>query len=83
MNAVESGEMEPPIDVLGRVAALLRVVANSEPQGIRTSGAADACGLARPTVHRLLTAMCREGFVDRSDSGLWYGRVAGANRLDV
>lgn len=63
--------MDAPIDVVGRVAALLRVVANSEPKGIRTSAAADASGLARPTAHRLLTALSKEGFVDRSAAGLW------------
>jgi DNA-binding IclR family transcriptional regulator len=64
--------MDPPIDVVGRTAALLRVVANSEPKGIRTSAAADASGLARPTAHRLLTSLSKEGFVDRSVAGLWY-----------
>jgi DNA-binding IclR family transcriptional regulator len=63
--------LDVPIDVVGRVAALLRVVANSEPKGIRTSAAADASGLARPTAHRLLTALNKEGFVDRSATGLW------------
>jgi DNA-binding IclR family transcriptional regulator len=63
--------VDAPIDVVGRVAAVLRVVANSEPNGIRTSDAADAAGLARPTTHRLLTAMSKEGLVDRSAAGLW------------
>jgi DNA-binding IclR family transcriptional regulator len=63
--------MQAPIDVVGRTAALLRVVAGSEPNGMRTSDVADAVGLPRPTVHRLLTAMSREGFVDRSATGLW------------
>src|ERR1700722_20120054 len=63
--------MDPPIDVVGRVAALLRVVASSEPKGIRTSAAADASGLARLTAHRLLRSLSEEGFVDRSASGFW------------
>jgi DNA-binding IclR family transcriptional regulator len=53
------------------MAVLLRVVAGSEPNGVRTSDAAESACLPRPTVHRLLTAMSREGFVDRAATGLW------------
>jgi DNA-binding IclR family transcriptional regulator len=64
--------MQAPIDVIGRMAGLLRVVASSEPNGARTSDAADSAGLPRPTAHRLLMAMSKQGFVDRSANGLWY-----------
>src|ERR1700739_4683810 len=64
--------MPPPIDVLGRVAALLRAVAGSEPGGIRTTDAATRSGLPRPTSHRLLSAMSNEGLVDRSADGRWH-----------
>lgn len=64
--------MEPPADVVGRTAALLRAVANAEPNGVRTSHAADAVGVPRATAHRLLVSMAKEGLVDRSDGGLWF-----------
>lgn len=63
--------MAAPIDVVGRIAALLRAVASSEPNGINTTGAAGASGLPRPTAHRLLTALSNEGLVERSEGGLW------------
>jgi DNA-binding IclR family transcriptional regulator len=71
MNALEWRSVRPPSDVVGRMAALLRVVATSEPDGVRTSYAAEASGLPRPTAHRLLTAMSNEGLVDRDPNGLW------------
>jgi DNA-binding IclR family transcriptional regulator len=63
--------MSSPVDVVGRMAALLRAVASSEPDGLRTSDAAQAAGLPRPTAHRLLSSLSSEGFVDRSATGLW------------
>lgn len=61
-----------PGDVVGRVAALLRAVAAHEPQGARTSDLARAVGLARPTAHRLLTALADAGLTDRdSATGHW------------
>lgn len=63
--------MESPADVIGRTAALLRAVASNEPKGLRTSEAALAAGLPRPTAHRLLTSMGKEGLVDRLAGGRW------------
>jgi DNA-binding IclR family transcriptional regulator len=63
--------VDPPVDVVGRTVALLRVIANAEPRGLTTSEAAGAAGLPRPTVHRLLMALGTEGLVDRSVTGLW------------
>jgi DNA-binding IclR family transcriptional regulator len=64
--------MAPPIDVIGRMAALLRAVAGSEPGGVGTTDAATRSGLPRPTAHRLLTAMSGEGLIDRSANGRWH-----------
>jgi DNA-binding IclR family transcriptional regulator len=61
-----------PIDVVGRVGAVLRAVSGNEPEGATTSSVARAAGLARPTAHRLLTSLHAEGLVDRGDdTGRW------------
>ncbi|MET0454691.1 MAG: IclR family transcriptional regulator [Mycobacterium sp.] len=59
-------------NVIGRVTALLRAIGEHEPSGATTSELARDASLARPTVHRLLTALVVEGFVDRNEStGRW------------
>lgn len=63
--------MNTPVDVAGRISAILRAVAGAEPTGARTSDLARVTGLARPTAHRLLTALLAEGLVDRDTSGRW------------
>lgn len=63
--------MNTPVDVVGRVGAVLRAVAAQEPDGGTTSAVARAGGLARPTVHRLLTSLLAEGLVDRTPDGRW------------
>lgn len=57
--------MNTPIDVLGRSAALLRAVAAREPGGATTTQIAADTDLPRPTVHRLLVALEREGLAER------------------
>lgn len=58
--------------VIARTAALLRAVGAVEPDGASTSDLARAAGLARPTAHRMLTALADEGMVDRdAASGRW------------
>lgn len=58
--------------VIGRAAALLRAIGEHEPTGSSTSDLARYTGLARPTAHRMLTALSAEGFVDRDNStGRW------------
>lgn len=61
------------------------------PDGRSTTEVARVAGLARPTAHRLLMSLSREGFVDRHEpTGTWYlgpemyllGSVA-ASRYDV
>ncbi len=77
--------------MVGRLAAVLRAVSTSMPQGITTTQAAKQAGLPRPTVHRLLTALVAEGFCDHDNTtGHWLlgpelylmGAVA-AERYDI
>ena len=63
--------MNAPPDVLGRVAAMLRALSAREPLGATTSELARDAGLARPTAHRLLSALLTEGLVDRDAGGRW------------
>src|SRR5438445_8974624 len=80
-----------PAPVTGRVAAVLRALSGFADSGASTSQVARSAVLARPTVHRLLTALADEGYVDRDQrTGLWYlgpelyllGEMA-ARRYDV
>ncbi|QXW05097.1 IclR family transcriptional regulator [Rhodococcus globerulus] len=58
--------------MVARVAAVLRAVAASEPDGATTTELSKAADLARPTAHRLLTSLAEEGLVDRdAKSGRW------------
>lgn len=77
--------------VVGRMAAILRVVSGNMPRGMSTTEVSTATGLTRPTTHRLLTSLTAEGFIDRDNrTGLWQlgpelylmGAVA-AERYDV
>lgn len=62
----------PPVDVVGRTSSVLRALAAHEPGGATTTEVAHSCGLARPTTHRLLTTLAREGLADRDpDNGRW------------
>lgn len=77
--------------VIARAGALLRAVGASDPAGESTTHLAKAAGLARPTAHRLLTALSQEGLIDRdAETGRWalgpelYLLGAGAaNRYDI
>jgi DNA-binding IclR family transcriptional regulator len=65
------GDQRKP-QVIRRASALLRALAAAEPDGASTSALAVATGLARPTVHRLLTTLADEGLADRDRrSGRW------------
>ncbi|MFT4009672.1 MAG: IclR family transcriptional regulator [Nocardioidaceae bacterium] len=54
-----------PVDLVGRTGVVLRAISAHEPRGLTTTGVATATGLARPTAHRLLVALTREGLVER------------------
>lgn len=59
-------------DVVSRVGDLLRGVGAHEPDGVSTSDLARSVGMPRPTAHRILSTLDREGLVDRdSQSGNW------------
>lgn len=59
--------------VISRVAVLLRVLADAEPQGSSTTELAIEAGIARPTVHRLLTSLAEQGLAERERiTGLWH-----------
>lgn len=82
---------EPLSGMVARVSALLRAVGAAEPAGVSTTEVGRAAGLARPTAHRLLTALAGEGLVDRDPkTGRWslgpelylLGAAAG-NRYDI
>lgn len=58
--------------MVGRTASVLRAL-SQHAGGARTADVARAVDLPRPTVHRLLSALDAEGFVDRdADSGRWF-----------
>ncbi|GAA3568974.1 IclR family transcriptional regulator [Amycolatopsis ultiminotia] len=62
----------PPDHVVGRVSTVLRAL-STRGDGASTSDISRLCGLARPTVHRLLSALAEEGYVDRDrHTGRWY-----------
>ncbi len=66
--------MEQPVSVVARTGSLLRALSTAEaaePPGLTTAEAARATGLARPTVHRMLTSLAEEGLTDRDPSGRW------------
>lgn len=69
MNA--SSGARAPVDVVGRVAVVLREVAAFEPEGATTSEIARATSLARPTAHRILASLQAQGLLDRDREGRW------------
>lgn len=76
---------------MARAARLLRAVTGAGGDGAAIADLARATSLTRPTAHRLLTALAREGLVDHDDrTGRWMpgpelylmGTVA-ASRYDI
>ncbi|GAA2234653.1 IclR family transcriptional regulator [Herbiconiux moechotypicola] len=66
------GEGAPGTQVVFRVASVLRAVAQ-HPDGATTLAVSHAAGLTRPTAHRLLASLAREGFTDHDSArGLWF-----------
>jgi DNA-binding IclR family transcriptional regulator len=59
--------------VVARVASVVRAVAGHAPEGGTTSKIAATSGLTRSTVHRLLSSLRQEGYVERdADTGHWF-----------
>ncbi|MEV5012257.1 IclR family transcriptional regulator [Streptomyces sp. NPDC055692] len=63
--------MDAPSSVVGRAAAVLRALSQSDPGGATTASLGRRAGLPRPTTHRLLSALQGEGFIDRTADGRW------------
>src|SRR5215213_9476735 len=60
-------------EVVSRVGELLRGLGAHEPKGVSTSDLARHTAMARPTAHRLLTSLAREGLADRDvATGAWH-----------
>ncbi|NYG59017.1 DNA-binding IclR family transcriptional regulator [Nocardioides daedukensis] len=57
--------------LVGRIGRILRAAAQGEPGGLSTTELASKADLARPTAHRLLTALQAEGLIDRDGAGHW------------
>jgi DNA-binding IclR family transcriptional regulator len=81
----------PGAQAIARAAHLLRLVTAAGAEGATIGALAAAADLTRPTAHRLLTALRREGLVDRDEaSARWtagpelylMGTVA-ASRYDI
>ncbi len=90
VHNVDMGTVEGA-QVAGRVTAILRAVSSAMPAGIATTALATGLGLSRPTVHRLLSSLAADGFVDHDHAtGRWMlgpelylmGAVA-AERYDI
>ncbi|WP_125130667.1 IclR family transcriptional regulator [Microbacterium sp. 10M-3C3] len=62
----------PGAQAIARAARLLRLVTAAGAEGAAVSALAERADLTRPTAHRLLAALQREGLVDRDDAtGRW------------
>lgn len=86
-----SSDSVPGAQSVARAARLLRLVTQAGDDGMPVSELARRAELTRPTAHRLLAALRREGLVDQDDrSGRWtpgpelylMGQVA-ASRYDI
>ncbi|SDK75543.1 transcriptional regulator, IclR family [Actinopolyspora mzabensis] len=81
----------PNAHLVPRIGSVLRALSATNEVGAATSDLARATELPRPTVHRLLSSLAEEGFVDRDRrTGRWFlgpelyllGQTAGT-RYDV
>jgi DNA-binding IclR family transcriptional regulator len=88
---MDTSRTVPGAQSVARAASLLRLVTQAGEDGVGVGDLARQSGLTRPTAHRLLTALAREGLVDQDDrSGRWMpgpelylmGAVA-ASRYDI
>lgn len=66
------GIMTHGTQTLARGVELLKLVAAHHPSGIRLTDLAELSGLERPTVHRLLGSLVREGLVTQQEVGKRY-----------
>ncbi|WP_425562044.1 IclR family transcriptional regulator [Microbacterium kribbense] len=72
VHIVDTRATVPGAQAIARAASLLRLVTASGADGVTTSDLARGADLTRPTAHRLLTALRREGLVDQEEhTGRW------------
>lgn len=64
--------MQQGTQTIARAMELLKLVAAHHPAGVRLSDLAQLSELERPTVHRLLGSLVREGLVAQEDGGKKY-----------
>ena len=66
-------DLRTGMQVVTRVAAILRVVGSAGGDGVTTTALARSAAIPRATAHRLLTALADQGLIDRAPStGLWF-----------
>ena len=66
-------DLQTGMQVVTRVAAVLRVVGSAGGDGVTTTALARSAAIPRATAHRLLTALADQGLIDRAPStGLWF-----------
>jgi DNA-binding IclR family transcriptional regulator len=91
VHMVDTQRTIPGAQSIARAASILRLVTAAGESGVTTAELAARSELTRPTAHRLLTALRREGLVDQDEhSGRWMpgpelylmGTVA-ASRYDI
>lgn len=91
VHIVDTQRTVPGAQSIARAASILRLVTAAGESGVTTAELAVRSELTRPTAHRLLTALRREGLVDQDEhSGRWMpgpelylmGTVA-ASRYDI
>jgi DNA-binding IclR family transcriptional regulator len=72
VHIVDTRASIPGAQAIARAASLLRLVTASGSDGVSVSELARRADLTRPTTHRLLTALRREGLVDQDEhTGAW------------
>jgi DNA-binding IclR family transcriptional regulator len=91
VHIMDTQRAVPGAQSVARAAGLLRLVTSAGEAGVTTVELAARADLTRPTAHRLLAALRREGLVDQDDrTGRWMpgpelylmGTVA-ASRYDI
>ena len=73
VHNVDMTTHRPGAQVLHRAASVLRAISAHQDEGVATGTLAEAIGLSRSTVHRIVAALEEEGLVDYdSTTGRWF-----------
>jgi DNA-binding IclR family transcriptional regulator len=70
--AISMTDQERGPSSLRRALALLRIVANGDPTGMRLKDIAGAAGCSQSTAHRALQDLMAEGFIEQVEGGKRY-----------